>query len=266
MQECIMDMSFIRTYYDDFPKNYPNIKLLGTFYNFQDLLASRDSGEENIDGRLEFLSKEVFKRMMNEEIIIWEPFFEIIKENYPDVKIGRKLYNRINRDFLPNLSEIVKNGKNVNESIKEAVIEFSKNNQDKKTQQRGDFIKYSQHFRKEIISEGNDPNEIKHWNEKVEILLKNLILKYATEGNYLPTGFKPNMEEFSIESCELFIKVMSIFLQNKDGNLTPGLNDNIDILTLLYVRNGRKLLMRDGKWTQIIENLGLNDKYIHPLE
>ena len=213
--ECIMDMSFIRNNYDQFTDKYPNVRLLGTFYNFQDLLASKDSGEGNIEGRLEFLKNHVFDRMINEEIIIWEPYFEIIKENYPDVQIGRTLYKRIYEDFLPIIDEIRINGKEVNEQIKRSVIKFSQENQEKKKKQIEDFQKYSQIFKQQIMKESGDISEIENWKLKTRILLKNLIYKYATEGRYLPKGFKPDMNNFLIDSCELFIEVMAKFLQNR---------------------------------------------------
>lgn len=259
-------MSFIRNNYDSFPDNFPAVKLIGTFYNFQDLLASKDSREENIDGRLEFLKNQVFKRMINEEIILWEPFYEIIQENYPEVKIGKTLYNRIYEDFLPKIEEIRLKGKNVDETIKQAVISFSKTNQVRKIKQIKDFKKYSAEFKKQIIAEGGDINSLEIWKNKVEILLKNLIYKYSTTGGYLPSNFDPDMNNFSIESCELFVGVMAKFLQNEESDLTPGLNDNIDLLTLLYVRNGRKLLMRDDKWTDTINEIGFGEKYLHPFE
>ncbi|MCO6495131.1 MAG: hypothetical protein J5I91_05560 [Bacteroidetes bacterium] len=180
-----MDMSFIRTFYDGFKEKYPSVELLGTFYNLEDLLASKDSGASNIDGRLEFLSKQVLSRMIQDQIIIWEPFYEIIKENYPDIKIGRTLYDRINRDYLPNIEEIRIHGKNVNPDLKAAVVKYSEENQAKKVKQIMDFIKYSKVFRKQIIEEGNDPAELSHWIEKTKILLKNVIHKYATTGNYV---------------------------------------------------------------------------------
>ena len=172
-QECIMDMSFIRTYYDGITKKYPNIELLGTLYNFHDLLSSKDSGPENIDGRLEFLKNEVLKRMINEEIIIWEPFYEIIKENYPYINYGSTIYKRIYEDFLPYIEEIRMNGKEVRQEIKKAVVKFSEENQTRKRKQIQNFQKYSTYFKNQIISEGNNPSELSSWIPKAQILLKN---------------------------------------------------------------------------------------------
>ncbi len=266
MQECIMDMSFVRRFYDGYSEKYPDVQLIGTFYNYLDLLASKDNNSDNIDGRLEFLKNQAFKRLINEKIIIWEPFFEIIRENYPIVKMGRTLYKRITEDFLPYIDEIRMHGKDTRQELKNAVINYSEVNQERKRKQIIDFGKYSERYRNQILKEGNDPNDLSHWVSRVNSLLKELIWKYATNGNYLPSNFKPDMKTFSVESCELFVYVLAKYLQNSKSSLTPALNDNIDVLSLLYVRNGRKLLMRDERWVDIINELGLSKKYLQPLE
>jgi len=265
MTRYIMDMSFVRTYYDDFKDRYPHKKLLGTYYNFVDLLASKDNDLGNIDGRLEFLKNQVLPRLRNEEIIISEPYYEIIRDQYNDIKIGRTLYDRIYRDFLPYLDQIATYGKNIDDDLKASIIDYTEDQQRRKLKQIKDFQHFSNLFSQQIVGEGGNVGNIDRWEEKVANYLRNRIYKYATEGNYLPSNFIIDMEKISLDSCELFIKTVALYLQNTNHDLTPSLNDNIDILTLLYVRNERKLLMRDKRWTDLITRSGLAEKYLHPL-
>lgn len=265
MEECIMDMSFIGNFYDGFSGKYPNVELIGTFYNFIDMLGAKKINKDKVDGRLESM-KMTFNRLNREQIIISEPFFEIIKENYPGIREGRTLYKREEEDFLPMMTLILDQGKNVTQAIKDFIVKYSEFSYQQKIKQIKDFTKFTTKFKNEIMSEGNDINEVSNWIPKVTNILKNVIHSYATKDNYLPSNFEPDMDSFSVASCELFIKSMAMFLQNQAGSLSPGLNDNIDLLTLLYVRNGRKLLMRDDKWTGIIQQLGLAEKFLHPYE
>lgn len=266
LQECIMDTSFVRRFYVGFSDKFPNVELIGTFYNFIDLLVSKNLDSDKIDDQLEIIKDFGLRRIVRENIIIWEPFYEIIVENYPKVRIGKTLFDRIEEDFLPQMSEVTIHGKNISQELKEAIIKYAIDSRKKKEKQMKDFVNLSRDFKEEIIKEGNNPNDILNWVSKVETLLKNLIWKYATIGNFLPSGFKPDMKSFSIDSCELFINSMAFYLKNDERRYNPGLNDNIDALSLLYVRKGRKLLMRDDKWIGIINKVGLSDKYLHPLE
>lgn len=263
--DCIMDMSFVRKHIDGFNEKYPNVRLFGTFYNFEDLLASKENTRENINNRLESLKTNILSRLSGECIILYEPYYEIIKENRPNVRFGRTLFQRLQSGYLDHFTEIFKNGENISDDLKESIIIGAKEKQAKKSRQIEDFKKYSVYFRNAIISEGNDPNELSFWKDKVKWLLKNEIDKYYRNGYYLPTNFNLDMNSFSIESCELFINVMAFYLRNKENNLTPGLNDNIDLLQLLYVRNGRKLLIDETKWIKVITSLNLASKYLHPM-
>lgn len=264
LQECIMDMSFIGNFYDNFYEKYPEVELIGTFYNIEDMLAAKGINNDKIDGRLKSM-KSTLGKLNRESIILNEPFFEIIEENYPGIRIGRTLFNRY-ETFLPMITKILDYGENVAQEIKDAIISYSQINYPKKIKQIKIFQQHTKKIKGEIIKEGKDANDITNWIPKVTSSLKGVIYEYATKGNFLPSNFEPNMDTFSVASCELFIHSIAVFLQNKSGATSPELNDNIDILTLLYVRNGRRLLTHDRKWIEIIQNTGLAEKYLHPLK
>ncbi len=261
-------MSFIRKYHDDFLNKNPRANLVVTFYNALDLLASPSNNFENINKRLDQTFSQVITRMLNHRIIKHEPFFEILQELFPnrDIEYSNELDIRADGalglfSFLINIKE---NGSNINVEDKSIIIEFATNS---RTQKNGQIIKTTA-IRNEIISkiieQNLDAKDYHNWKPYVESFLKKMIQDYANDPRFLLEPFLPSVSEIDITSCELFLNAFSYYLM--DNSKSPDINDNIDALSLLYVRNGRKLLIHDEMWENCINMVGLKEKYLEPID
>lgn len=261
MIEHICDMSFFRKHYDDYKPTNPDDSLLCTYLNLYDLYASSENLKTDVDKRLEKTLKDnAFPRMMKHEIIIWEPEYELIRRAYPRIRFGRILHNRSERDLLPVSQHISEEGQKITEDAKKWVVKFSETAQERKAEQKEAFEKLQKEIKIKISNKGFDDNvSRKSTRSDVVGWLKRRILNYAKEeSGYISGGVEIDLEKLEIEkNCELFIEVFTTYILNPDGKFTPGPNDHVDLLTLMYVTPDRKILMDDKRWSEIADSVGL---------
>lgn len=273
MQEYICDLNFWMKHYDDFVANDKDSVLIATYFNFFDLLAS-DSNLKDPDGRLENTFFEVLRRIKLHHIIPEEPYFEIIDELFPNknVQYSNKKDSEINgpSGYLTLLTTIEeKNYKDI-PHIRENILKFARESKIAKEKQKEEIKAKRKKIKFELKRDGKNQKDYKNWIPSVELFLKGEIQRYAMSDNICePFFIKP--DDIDVSSCELYINSLAYYLSHDEE--TPDKNDHVDVLQLLYVRNGRKILMEDSLWTGniikgkigVLEGIGLKDKYLDNL-
>ncbi len=272
MEEYICDMSFIRHCHDEFLLDNPNADLIVTYYNVMDLMASPANNFDNINKRLYKTFYQVLSRMLNHPMIYHEPFFDLLQESFPSREIEYSNTLDIRSygasGLFSFLLHVNANGSNISENDKRRIIEFANQSQTQKQEQIASIESKRNEIILELLKKDLNPKDYHNWIPYVEKFLIRMIQDYANDPRFLNKPFLPDASEINISSCELFIKSLSYYLMDNSKELDE--NDNIDALTLLYVRNEgekvRKLLMRDNKWENCINKVGLKDKYLAPLD
>lgn len=272
MHEYICDMSFIRHFHDSFLESKTDAKLIVTYYNVLDLMASPANNFGNLNNRLDKRFRSVLSRMLNHHMIYHEPFFDILQESFPSREIeysnGLDIRSSGASGEFSFLLHINENGSNISEDDKLKIIEFANQSQFKKQIQIEKTESIRNEIKSKLIKQNLNAKDYRNWIPFVEMFLIRMIQDYANDPKFLQKPFLPNLFDIDTSSCELFINSFSYYLM--DNSKKRDINDNIDALTLLYVRNVgekvRKLLIRDKTWENCIKMVGLKEKYLEPLD
>lgn len=265
MKEIILDTNIFYKYLSMY-KGRCNI-LIASFYNFQDLLASK-SNLKNINSRLSGTLKSKLELISNHEVLIFEPHYYILKDIFPNSKYAKPLFDRIDEtnpnSFLSKLNEVLDHGSSIRPSLKSAIISYAKQNNIKKRKNNKDAQNFANKTFKLLKYKSIDQVNYRDFIPCVTKLLIDQLNTYRTK-NMLRTQ-NVTTANFNHKKYELFLTVYSRYLATLVGpeQESPSLNDNIDSQILLYVHKGRKLMSCENKWIDMIKDVGLHKKYVQP--
>lgn len=240
---------------------------LASFYNFEDLLDSkRNLKDTNL--RLSRTIKSKLQNMNNHEVLIFEPFYYILKDIFPNSTFAKPLYDRINEtnpnSYLRKLSEVIELGNSIRPDLKNDIVKYAQKNKYRKKENNKKAIKFAQKVYKHIGYKNKDEVNFLDFKPYVVDLVIDQLNLYRVK--YMLRTDDVTTNNFNSKKYELFIMVYSKYLASivsKEGE-SPALNDNIDTLILLYVHEGRKFMTCEKKWLKMIKDVGLHKKYILP--
>lgn len=240
---------------------------LACYYNFQDLLMSK-SNLMNLDSRLRTTISSKLKSINKHEVLIFEPHHYILQEIFPESKVGKILYDRVDKteptSYINVLSDILVNGNNCSPTSKRRVIELSEFAQRKNKENAEVIKKYANLLYKKIRYSRRDQVKYTDFIPYVEEILIDQL-----NNNYRKTHMLHTEEvtkyNLDFSKYELFINVYARYFSTLVGpeGQNPAHNDNIDTLILLYVTPERKFITREKKWIRYIKDVGLGH-YLKP--
>lgn len=243
-------------------KNY-----LPSFYNFEDLIASK-SNLKKLDARLKRTLNSKLKNINQHEVLIFEPHFYIVEKIFPQAKMAKILYDRIDElnpnSYINGLSQIIIHGSSVSQGIKNAITQHATNSKQLKAKNNRDALNFAKKVFQSIGYKSKSEVDYIDFIPYVEDLLIGQLNIYRQK--YMLHTSQIDRTNFDPNDYELFVKTFSRYLSTLVGieGENPALNDNIDSLILLYVDKKRKFMGCETKWLKLIKDIGLHKKYIEP--